>query len=189
MPIKLNSTGGGSVSITPPVTASTYTLTAPAVTANIVTDTANSISQTMLTSGIAGNGPCFSAYASIAQSISGSTWTKIQFNAEEWDTANCFDSTTNYRFTPNVAGYYQINCMVRPNNNYQQYIGLYKNGNFYRYIYTTTYMFGSPLSTLVYCNGTTDYLEVYFWSATGISTVVGNPIADTWFNGYLARAA
>jgi hypothetical protein len=37
MPIKLNSTGGGSVSIDVPSTASTYTLTAPAETGNIIT--------------------------------------------------------------------------------------------------------------------------------------------------------
>lgn len=189
MPIKLNSTGGGSVSIDVPSTASTYTLTAPARTGTIITSAdSNTVTQTMVQTGFAGNGPCFSVYSTIAQSI-GATWTKVQFNVEEWDTANCFDSTTNYRFTPNVAGYYQINCMVRPNNNYQQYTGLFKNGSFYRYVTSTSYMFALPLSTLVYCNGTTDYLEIYFYSATSISTVVANGAADTWWNGYLARSA
>jgi hypothetical protein len=37
MPIKLNSTGGGSVSIDVPSTASTYTLTAPAETGTVIT--------------------------------------------------------------------------------------------------------------------------------------------------------
>ena len=43
------------------------------------------------------------------------TNTKIVFNAKEFDTANAFDSTTNYRFTPQVAGYYQFNsCYCSP---------------------------------------------------------------------------
>lgn len=49
MPIKLNSTGGGSVSIDVPSTASTYTLTAPALTGNFITSAdSNTVSTTML---------------------------------------------------------------------------------------------------------------------------------------------
>ena len=49
MPIKLNSTGGGSVTLDVPSTASNFTLTVPAVTANLITtgDT-GSISTTMI---------------------------------------------------------------------------------------------------------------------------------------------
>ena len=56
--------------------------------------------------------PAFSAYNAGTQSVSANTDTKMIFNAENFDTANCFDSTTNYRFTPNVAGYYQLNASV-----------------------------------------------------------------------------
>jgi hypothetical protein len=38
MPVKLNSSGGGSITLDTPVTASAYTLTVPAVTATVVTD-------------------------------------------------------------------------------------------------------------------------------------------------------
>lgn len=189
MPIKLNSTGGGAVSIDVPSTASTYTLTAPARSGTIITSAdANTVTQAMVQTGFAGNGPSFAVYQSISQTI-GASWAKVQFNVEEWDTANCFDSTTNYRFTPNVAGYYQINCNIRPNNNYNQYTALWKNGSAYRWTIASSYMFGAPLSTLVYCNGTTDYLEIYYYSATSISTIVASGTADTWWNGYLARSA
>ena len=53
--------------------------------------------------------PAFSAYQSTGQTLSSSTWTKIQLQTEEFDTASCYDNATNYRFTPNVAGYYQVN--------------------------------------------------------------------------------
>jgi hypothetical protein len=38
MPVKLNSSGGGSITLDTPVTASAYTLTVPALTATVVTD-------------------------------------------------------------------------------------------------------------------------------------------------------
>jgi hypothetical protein len=47
--------------------------------------------------------------------ITSNTFTKVQINTEEFDTNSNFDSTTNYRFTPTVAGYYQVNGSV---NNY-----------------------------------------------------------------------
>ena len=50
------------------------------------------------------NAPAFSAYRLTDQSVTGSTWTKVQLGTEEFDTANAFDSSTNYRFTPQVAG-------------------------------------------------------------------------------------
>ena len=57
--------------------------------------------------------PAFSAYMSTAsQSVSSATTTKVALDAETFDTNNCYD-TTNYRFTPNVAGYYQVNGTVR----------------------------------------------------------------------------
>ena len=60
----------------------------------------------------ASGGPAFSAYQSSSQGLSASTWTKIEFQTEEFDTASAFDSTTNYRFTPLTAGYYQFNAAV-----------------------------------------------------------------------------
>jgi len=40
MPVKLNATGGGSVSINPPATTSNFTATMPAATGNVVLDSA-----------------------------------------------------------------------------------------------------------------------------------------------------
>ena len=84
--IKLSTPSSGSISLSPANTASNLTITVPAVTGTMNIQ-----------------GPAFSAYQSSAQTLSSNTVTKIQFQTEEFDTANCFDSTTNYRFTPNVA--------------------------------------------------------------------------------------
>ena len=58
-------------------------------------------------------GPAFKAYQSSAQTLANTTFTKISFDTEVFDTASCYDNSTNYRFTPNVAGYYYIKGMVR----------------------------------------------------------------------------
>lgn len=51
MPVKLNSSGGGSVTIDVPSTASSYTLTAPAVSANLLTSSSQSIPKAALPTG------------------------------------------------------------------------------------------------------------------------------------------
>ena len=57
-------------------------------------------------SGIGGdNTPAFQAYNGSDQVISNNTNTKINANTEFWDIGSCYD-TSNYRFTPNVAGKY-----------------------------------------------------------------------------------
>lgn len=126
MPIKLITTGGGSVTLDANSTASNYTLTAPARSGNIITSAdSNTVTQGMLASGVAATGPAFSAYPSAQQNpVTVNTWVKVTLNAEEYDTANCFDSTTNYRFTPNVAGYYHLTGNINFNNGNAIYTGI-----------------------------------------------------------------
>ena len=83
--------------------------------------------------------PAFSAYRNGSQSalVSG-TWTKVLCNTEEFDTNSNYDNTTNYRFTPTVAGYYQINGAISPiafSGNYLS-CGIYKNGTVYLELFT-----------------------------------------------------
>ena len=54
--------------------------------------------------------PAFWAWQSVQQTgVTASTWTKITFTSEIFDTNNNYDSS---RFTPTVAGYYQINATI-----------------------------------------------------------------------------
>lgn len=135
----------------------------------------------------------FAVYRNSNQTISDITSTKIQFNTEEVDTGNYFDSSTNYRFLPTVAGWYQINAGVAVNATSLVYarIDIYKNGLSYRRggaIGAAVSGFTSTASSLVYLNGSTDYVEVYaFCDATGSITVESGSNL-TYFNGYLVRA-
>jgi len=45
------------------------------------------------------NTPNFHAYLNGDQTLPSDSATKINFNAESWDTASAFDSSSNYRFT------------------------------------------------------------------------------------------
>lgn len=51
------------------------------------------------------------AYRSGNQTL-GNSVTKVQFNAETYDTRNEFDPSTNYRFTCIDAGYYLVQCTL-----------------------------------------------------------------------------
>jgi hypothetical protein len=151
------------------------------------------ITQPELATGVAGTGPAFSAYQNTAQTLSSATLTKITFDTEEYDTNNNFASS---RFTPTVAGYYLVSGKVQSNASYTAGItAIYKNGSLYRYgAYNAnaTGVSQPSMSCLVYCNGSTDYIEFYASFTTGQDTAgVSNSgtAALTWFQGHLARAA
>jgi hypothetical protein len=167
-------------------------ITTAAIADNAITTAkiaAGAVVQADLATGVAGTGPSFSAYLNSTQAFTAGVWTKVQLNAEEWDTNNNFDSTTNYRFTPTVAGYYQINCeaaSVSSTFSGTNYLGIYKNGSLYRYSVISTY--GMPvLSSMVYFNGSTDYIELYTNLGTSQNLTAGS--TGNFMNGGLVRAA
>lgn len=150
---------------------------------------------------VSGNMPAFSAYMSASQNITTATWTKVQLNTEVFDTNSNFDPTTNYRFTPTVEGYYQINAGVYCSNltdyDVQGSVGIYKNGSIY---HRATLNFGgegskfndflTAVSGVIYLNGSTDYIELYGRiTAGGTPSIVGGTTFDTFMNGCLLRRA
>jgi hypothetical protein len=143
-----------------------------------------------------GVAPAFSAYLSANQSVTTSTWTKIAYDTEVFDTNNNFASN---RFTPTVAGYYQINAIVRINSGATSTlagIAVYKNGSQYAISLTSlsTGTFGvaaQVISELVYCNGSTDYIEIYGYNTSGTSPVFDGSSGSqyTRVSGSLVRGA
>lgn len=192
MPVQLNGATSGSVTLTVPAIAGTNTITVPAKTGNIITSAdTGTVTQTMLGTNVAGNGPAFSAYQSSAQTLSSNTATKIQFQTKEWDTNNNFDATTNYRFTPTVAGYYQISGAFQNGTSFcGGNVAIYKNGSIFKIgtANNTTGQGGNAwaVSALVYLNGT-DYVELYGLILTG--QALYNVNSATYFQGVLVRSA
>jgi hypothetical protein len=208
MPLKLISPGGGSVILSAPSTGSTYTLTVPAVTANVVTTgdantitsgmiASGAITQASLASGLSTTGPAFSVTRGTNQNATNGGWTKINFNSEEYDTASCYDNSTNYRFTPNVAGYYQITVQVNVSFTSGAastlIAAMYKNGSLAAQNYVTCAAiintYGSSVTKLIYLNGSTDYIEGYVYQNNGGDRAIIAGSNASYMDGHLARAA
>jgi len=141
------------------------------------------VAQVDLAAGVAGNGPAFSAYPSAGLSFSTGTWTKVVYNTKQFDTATAYNTTTG-RFTPQVAGYYIIHANSVFTTTADNYSGIYKNG-------VQTVIAGAStqstiVSTLLYMNGSTDYVECYAYLSPSTSIFGG---VDSSFNGVLVRAA
>jgi|688.fasta_scaffold651137_3 hypothetical protein len=168
-----SATGSGTMTLAGPSTNSNQTITIPDATGTMM---------------VSGNMPAFSATAGTSQSISSSTWTKIQFATEQFDTNNNFDSTTNYRFTPTVAGYYLITLAAGHGSASNNVLGsIYKNGSSYQQgqgnATSATYDPCVNISCVIYFNGSSDYVEGYLITNTTTTT------ENCRFTGCLMRAA
>ena len=194
----------GSSNIVSGVTLTSPVLTTPALgtPASGVLTNCTGLPQAGLATGVSGTGPAVFAYGTTnAQTVATATPTKIILNAEVFDTNNCFDSTTNYRFTPNVAGYYQIAFATQ-----FDYLGaargwvyLYKNGS--NFIFqeqpnnsaASTYPSLMLTNCLIYANGTTDYFEIYVQQNSGGNKGsyggASQPPYSTWFSANMVRGA
>jgi hypothetical protein len=154
-----------------------------------------SVNQAKISTNVAGTGPAFGVYRSgTTQTATANIWVKIQFNTEEFDTANAFDNSTNYRFQPLVPGYYQINLAVYQSTSVAAnfYCSIFKNGTSFKYGNVTPSNAGtgsciSVASALIYLNGSTDYVEGYCVASQNVTINLGQDL--TYFNGSLVRAA
>lgn len=192
MPIRLNSFGGGSVTVDVPSTASNFTANLPAVNGNLVsTGSSAVVSQGMLAAGVAGNGPAFSAFLNSSQSLTNNTWTKININTETFDTNNMYD-TSLFRFTPNVAGYYFCVGALRVPGGSFVTAAIYKNGSIAKQGViggSVNNPYSSQVSGLVFLNGTTDFIELFGLQAAGSTLSINTGLEATYFDAFLARAA
>ncbi|MHA1225117.1 MAG: hypothetical protein ACTSR2_01025 [Candidatus Hodarchaeales archaeon] len=109
--------------------------------------------------------------ASSNQSISDSTWTKVQLNAESYDKRGEFD-VVNHRFTAKRAGYYLVTAALELSSVGQitkVVIAFYKNGSSVSQV-----SFGENLghgggashSDIIYLDAG-DYLELWVWEDSG----------------------
>lgn len=142
--------------------------------------------------------PAFQALLGTTQNNVGSTLTKVNINTIDFDTNSWFD-TVNYRYTPQIAGYYffqgtgivQVTTSVT-----SQQVQLRKNNSdivgrvINRFTVSNSY-YMQPTG-LVYMNGSTDYVELW---AQGVATTVDFIVSSvevgstSSLSGFLVRAA
>ena len=139
--------------------------------------------------------PAFEAQLGALQAVSDATTTKVQCGVENLDTDNCYDNTTNYRFTPTVAGKYfvyaNINLNSSANNTLLNANGfIYKNGSSV-HAHANTHQ-GNPgtrsdtsLSCILDMNGSTDYVEIFGYVDNSSGTPrIGSSVGSTYFGAY-----
>jgi len=167
----------GAITLAAPAVAGTNTATLPAAAGTVM---------------VSGNMPAVYVTATGTQNISNTTWTKIQFNSKTFDTNSIFDASTNYRMTPTIAGYYFVSISYDANPSSAItgiQTAIYKNGSSYG-TYGSQWNLANAggqgyVNALIYCNGSTDYIEGYQWT----STTSQGRINGNVFYAYMVRTA
>ena len=122
---QLQKTGGSTTALTLPTSnasASQY----------LQNDGAGALSWATVTSET--NNPYFSAYLSADQAVADNTWAKLLCNTVVAQTGSTYDNTTNYRWTPAVAGTYFVYQQVQmafsgaDDYNLNMFLSIYLNG-------------------------------------------------------------
>ena len=115
--------------------------------------------------------PAFKAFLSETQDgLTSSADTKVNFDAIEYDVGGYYDNTTNYRYTPLIAGYYHIvfSASCGQAVDIDDFIlNIVKNdifvtqGRIHLTGVTNDDIFASSIHTqdIIHMNGTTDYLH------------------------------
>ena len=137
------------------------------------------------------------------QTVANVTVSKIQFKYELADLDGLFDNSTNYRYTPQVAGWYWINLNISINNggghSHLMTAYLYKNGAQY-----ATFEGGGGgsgadhynrygdnnsinMSSIIQLNGSSDYVEGYVYQTNAQSASRNLDNLSTTMMGYLVR--
>jgi hypothetical protein len=172
----------GTITLQAPSVAGSNTLNLPAATGTVM---------------VSGNMPAFSVYCNTNPSVTSGVFTKVPLQVENFDTASAFNNTAStvgtapaYSFNPQIAGYYQISAVISANSANTRFLtNIYKNGS-------RAFVLGdAPTgfntlggSTLIYMNGSTDYIELYVYFV-GASQAVYGTSDSTWMNGLLVRTA
>ena len=180
----------GSVTLQAPAVAGSTVLTLPAVSGTVITNTAGVVTQAMLSTNVAGNGPAFRIYATATTSVPNGTPTKVILGGTTFDTTAGMVASS--RFTPTVAGYYQVDFGIRMENISTVNAIIFKNGIAYSTGSTTgnpALAYNSSGADLVYLNGSTDYIELYGYHAGGGTQTVTASSGETKLAAFLARSA
>jgi len=189
-----NTSGTGTVTLTVPSTSTDRTVTLPDETGTVITTESTVLPKV----------PMFQVKLGSNQTVSSGVNTKVQFDTEEYDTNNFFDSTTNYRLQPTIAGHYHISC------------GIFVDvaGSTISNLTTASFYFngssgnlgagrvflrngtagneseaGGSSSFTVYFNGSSDYLEVFgYLTGGGTRSFLGSSTYKaSYLNGFLLR--
>jgi len=137
------------------------------------------------------NNPMFKVKGVDNIALTNNTYTKVTFNSEEFDVGGYYDSTTNYRYTPQVAGKYFIYGKVYITYGSSAveniYIAIYKNGvlvEVFQSLMGATNYGSVQVSSLIEMNGSSDYVEIYTKASHSTDAVYYSSGRLGEFSGY-----
>jgi hypothetical protein len=190
--VRLTGATSGYTEITAPAVAGDNTITLP--TGNGAAGQVLQTNGSGATSWETFKGPAFRAIQTGgSQTVTNNLSTKLTLlTAEIFDTNNCY-STSTQRFTPNVAGYYHIEVSAAGSGstgtNLVEATVVLNGGTtsigslvFDNTLYSSAQ---SNTSALIYCNGSTDYVEAW-GRVVGTGTIT---ISNSIFQGFMVRPA
>jgi hypothetical protein len=133
------------------------------------------------------NTPAFHAYLGSNQTVANNTVTRINFNTELFDSDGCYDNSTNYRFTPGVAGKYFLYYQMK-NNNQTDYIysRIRKNNSD---IQIETHYTGADVDDFargftIVDSDADDYFDIHLQQTKGSDQTVSSGAQNTFFGGF-----
>ena len=116
-----------------------------------------------------------------AQAIVTGTWTKVQFETEDFDNQNEYDDTVEYRFTAKVAGLYLVSALVNINevvDGSLVHLAVRRNGVRIAQVPPTHGSATNPggnSMTVAVSLAATDYVEIWVYHTVGVNkNVAGN---------------
>ena len=174
--LSFGAAGGFTVS---DITGATALATQPASTDEIVLSDAGRLKRLDIKH--IQNTPAFAVYKSADQAISDTAYTKVAFNTEVYDSDGTYDNSTNYRFTPAVAGKYFLTTSIFARHTdgddelHNLIVSFYKNGS----IHSASASFSDGNNDgFSVCHTDTidldgdDYVEVYAFAQVATDTPV-----------------
>jgi hypothetical protein len=189
----------GQITVTPTAVAGTNTLTLPANTGTVVTTGSSSVvTQTMLGANVAGNGPAFLAYLSADQTVTSSSYTKVNLNTTSYNQGSGFNTST-YGFTPPINGYYLISALLNAGNSTgnltRNFVNIYNGatqvsrGSDVGNSGGTSVIPYTSVTTVPLYLTTSDTVYMYAFITASTSAIATGGQVNCWMSGVLLRAA
>ena len=174
------------------ISGQTELAAAPAATDELLISDAGTIKR--IDYSVLGSTPAFEANRSADVTVGSGVTLKVAADTEKFDIGSCYDNSTNYRFTPNLAGKYFCYGSIAYNvNNAQLRITgeLRKNGTSTHAASTLTSANGSGYEDvvaytggIVEFNGSSDYLEFFTFHNSGSNRDYRGSNTRTFFGAY-----
>jgi hypothetical protein len=137
------------------------------------------------------NTPAFLVTKNADQTISTGTYTQVSFQTETLDTDSAYN-TTDFKFTPQTAGWYFLFASVRWNTETDfdtSNLGITKNGVTSSELIAmkaaqNAYYNSMYISTIAEANGSSDFFAVNVYHTRGVSADLSSTTYTNFFGGY-----